>query len=116
MVADWSQASWPRVKSLIEHKYKSNLQYKMCMAEFTVHTSEHLPALLQGFPKQAGLRQAEMAKRLGITQQTLSAFERNADKASAQRLLEYLSSLGVQLLLRLSQQGRPPVTTTVVGW
>ena len=73
------------------------------MNEFTVRTSEHLSALLQGFRKQAGLTQSDMAKRLGITQQTLSAFERNADKASADRLLEYLSILGVELVLRQSQ-------------
>lgn len=75
------------------------------MSQFTVHTPDHLPALLQGFRKQSGLTQSDMAKRLGITQQTLSAFERNADKASADRLLEYLSILGVELVLRQSRDG-----------
>lgn len=87
----------------------------ICMKEFTVHTAEHLSALLQGFRKQAGLTQSDMAKRLGITQQTLSAFERNADKASADRLLEYLSILGIELVLRQSQdreraESRPEAT------
>lgn len=78
------------------------------MKEFTVHTPEHLSVLLQGFLKQAGLTQAgltqaEMAERLGITQQTLSAFERNAEKATVHRLVAYLTILGVGLVLRQSQ-------------
>jgi len=86
------------------------------MKEFTVHTAEHLSALLQGFRKQAGLTQSDMAVRLGITQQTLSAFERNADKASADRLLEYLSILGVQLVLRQRRAGEPTSSNSEADW
>ena len=70
------------------------------MADFTVRTAEQLPALLQGFRKQAGLTQAATALRLGVTQQTLSALERNADKISADRLLQVLNIFGVELVLR----------------
>lgn len=83
------------------------LQTMICMNDYVVRTPDHLQALVQGFRKQAGLTQSEMAKRLGITQQTLSAFERNADKASADRLLEYLSILGVELVLRQPRAGEP---------
>ncbi|MCD8536814.1 MAG: helix-turn-helix domain-containing protein [Burkholderiaceae bacterium] len=86
------------------------------MKEFTVHTAEHLPALLQGFRKQAGLTQSDMAKRLGITQQTLSAFERNADKAGADRLLEYLSILGIELVLRQSQDRKQAGFNPEADW
>ena len=70
------------------------------MSDFTVRTAEQLPALLQGFRKQAGLTQAETALRLGVTQQTLSVLERNAEKVSAVRLMRLLSILGVELVLR----------------
>lgn len=70
------------------------------MTDFTVRTAEQLPALLKGFRKKAGLTQAAAAMRLGVTQQTLSAMERNADKVSADRLLRLLSMLGVELVLR----------------
>ncbi|CAG9175178.1 helix-turn-helix domain-containing protein [Cupriavidus pampae] len=70
------------------------------MTDFTVRTAEQLPALLQGFRKQAGLTQEATAMRLGVTQQTLSALERNAEKVSADRLLQLLSVLGVELVLR----------------
>lgn len=74
--------------------------------DFTVRTATQLPALLQGFRKEAGLTQAATALRLGVTQQTLSALERNADKVSADRLLQLLSILGVEMVLR--QQGAQP--------
>ena len=37
------------------------------MAQFTVRTPDQLPALLQGFRKEAGLTQGEVAQRLDIT-------------------------------------------------
>jgi HTH-type transcriptional regulator/antitoxin HipB len=72
------------------------------MTEFTVRTAGQLPALLQGYRKESGMTQTEVAHRLGITQQTLSALERNAAKVSADRLLELLNILGVEVVLRES--------------
>lgn len=70
------------------------------MSDFIVRTPEQLSTLLQGFRKQAELSQAEVALRMGTTQQTLSQLERNADKVSAARLMRLLSVLGVELVLR----------------
>ncbi|MBO9649619.1 MAG: helix-turn-helix transcriptional regulator [Variovorax sp.] len=83
------------------------------MTDFTVRTSEQLPELLQAFRKQAGLTQAEAALRLGVTQQTLSALERNAEKVNASRLMRLLSILGVELVLRKAEQppSAPPDST-----
>lgn len=77
------------------------------MDEFSVRTPEQLPGLLQGFRKQAGFTQADVALRLGVTQQTLSSLERNATAVSAARLMKLLGILGVELVLR-----RPSVTTS----
>lgn len=71
----------------------------MRMDQFTVRTPDQLPALLRAFRKQAGLTQAEVALRLGVTQQTYSALERNADTVGFDRLLKLLNLLGVQLSL-----------------
>jgi HTH-type transcriptional regulator/antitoxin HipB len=49
------------------------------MNQFPIRTPDQLPVLLQGFRKAAGLTQREVALRLGVTQQTYSALERNAD-------------------------------------
>ncbi len=70
-----------------------------CMHEFPVRNPDQLPALLQSFRKAAGLTQAETALRLGVTQQTYSALERNASKVSAERLLLLLNLLGVEVVL-----------------
>jgi len=78
------------------------------MADFTVRTSAQLPVLLQAFRKESGLTQAAAAKRMGITQQTLSALERNAQKASVDRLLHLLNVLGVELVLREKVTETPP--------
>jgi len=54
--------------------------------------------------------------RLGITQQTLSALERNADKVSADRLLALLSILGVELVLRQGSDSPAPTPPTGPNW
>ena len=69
------------------------------MSRFTVRTADQLPTLLQAFRKEAGLTQSEVALRLGVTQQTYSALERNADTVGAARLLKLLNILGVELIL-----------------
>ncbi|WP_313378177.1 helix-turn-helix domain-containing protein [Achromobacter insolitus] len=84
--------------------------------DFTVRTATQLPALLQGFRKEAGLTQAATALRLGVTQQTLSALERNADKVSADRLLQLLSILGVEMVLRRRGAQPGPETTSEPSW
>lgn len=86
------------------------------MTDFTVRTAAQLPLLLPAFRKQAGLTQSAMAKRLGITQQTLSALERNADKVSADRLLQYLSLLQVELVLREAGESPAPKRSTGPTW
>jgi HTH-type transcriptional regulator / antitoxin HipB len=70
------------------------------MNEFAPRTPDQLPALLRAFRKEAGLTQKEVALRLGVTQQTYSSLERNAETVGAARLLKLLGILGVELVLR----------------
>lgn len=70
------------------------------MDEFTVRTTAQLPTLLKAFRKTAELTQADVATRLGVTQQTVSAMERNAESVSAERLMKLMGILGVDLVLR----------------
>ncbi len=86
------------------------------MSDFTVRTADQLPALLRAFRKQAGLTQAAAALRLGVTQQTLSAFERNAGKLGADRLLEILGILGVEVVLRQQEKSSVPKTSATPDW
>jgi HTH-type transcriptional regulator/antitoxin HipB len=91
---------------------KHGKQSKGCMtppARFAVRTPEQVPALLQSFRKAAGLTQAEVAARLGVTQQTMSAMERNADSVSVARLMKLLAVLGVELVLSQEPAAAPEV-------
>lgn len=69
------------------------------MTGFTVRTADQLPSLLQAFRKETGLTQSDVALRLGVTQQTYSAMERNAENIGAARLLKLLGILGVEMVL-----------------
>jgi HTH-type transcriptional regulator/antitoxin HipB len=70
------------------------------MSNYTIQTAEQLNPIIAGFRKNAGLTQADMALRLGITQQTYSVAERNASNMSVSKLLTVLNALGVELVLQ----------------
>ena len=87
--------------------------------QYVVRTAEQLPALLKAFRKQAGLTQGQLAARLGITQQTLSTLERNANKVSADRLLQLFGILGVDMVLQMHGPKASPrrqATPGDAGW
>lgn len=88
------------------------------MDQYAVRTPEQLPTLLKSFRKQAGLTQGQLAERLGVTQQTLSALERNADRVSVDRLLQLLSILGVEMVLQPRSRDSASADSTAgdAGW
>lgn len=88
------------------------------MSQYAVRTPEQLPALIKGFRKEAGLTQGQLAQRLGITQQTLSTMERNADRVSVDRLLHLLGILGVEMVLQPRGHRTGPADSTAgeAGW
>jgi len=79
------------------------------MSQYTVRTAEQLPPLLQAFRKEAKLTQSEVALRLGVSQQTYSAMERNADKVGTARLLRLLNILGVEMALEKPDPVSAPI-------
>ena len=68
------------------------------MSEYPLRTAEQLSVLLQAFRKESGLTQSEVALRLGVTQQTYSTLERNAESVGVARLLKLQLSRHKQLL------------------
>ena len=70
------------------------------MDNYSIQTAAQLAPIIAGFRKSAGLTQAEMAMRLGTTQQTYSAAERNASSMSLSKLLTVLNALGVEIVLQ----------------
>lgn len=69
------------------------------MSDYHLRTAEQLSLLPRAFRKESGLTQSEVALRLGVTQQTYSTLERNAETVGVGRLLKLLGILGVELVL-----------------
>lgn len=82
------------------------------MSDYHLRTVEQLSILLQAFRKEAGLTQSEVALRLGVTQQTYSTLERNAETVGVGRLLKLLGILGVELVLSKPSSAADSPTTT----
>ncbi|HSD36277.1 MAG TPA: helix-turn-helix transcriptional regulator [Rhodocyclaceae bacterium] len=70
------------------------------MSDFEVRTADQLSTLLRGFRRKARLSQADVALRMGVSQQTISALEQRANQVSAERLFTLLNVLGVEVVLR----------------
>lgn len=67
--------------------------------DYPVKTPQQLRPLLVGFRKAAGLTQAQLAARLGVTQQTYAQLEAKPESASLDRLYVVLKLLSVSLVL-----------------
>ena len=65
--------------------------------QFPLQTVDQLKPLVQGFRKRAGLTQAAMAEKLGITQQSYAQIESNLGSTSVERLYTIMRLLDVQL-------------------
>jgi HTH-type transcriptional regulator/antitoxin HipB len=70
------------------------------MQDYPIRADQQLPLLLRSLRRSRRLSQAELAQRLGVSQQTISQMERNAATVTVQRLTKVLSVLGAQLVLR----------------
>ncbi|HEF5869736.1 TPA: helix-turn-helix transcriptional regulator [Burkholderia cenocepacia] len=74
---------------------------------FPVQTLTQLRPILVGFRKSAGLTQAQLAARLGITQQSYAQLEANPSAVSIERLFKVLNVLGVRMMLSLDERDAP---------
>ncbi|MDF3083628.1 helix-turn-helix domain-containing protein [Burkholderia sola] len=74
---------------------------------FPVQTLTQLRPILVGFRKSAGLTQAQLAARLGITQQSYAQLEANPSAVSIERLFKVLNALGVRMMLSLDERDAP---------
>ena len=88
------------------------------MKNFTIQTIEQLQPILAAFRKTAGLTQADLATRLGVTQQTYSAAERHAGNMSVGKLLSVLHALDVELVLqpKPAKAETAPSDTPAANW
>ena len=67
--------------------------------EFRIYNASTLGAALRHYRREAGLSQAELAERAGITRQYLLELERGKETEQVRRLLRVLRQLGVRMTL-----------------
>lgn len=72
-----------------------------------VITPAQLGLLLQSVRKSRGLSQAQLARRLDMSQNRLSELERNAGTLSVDQLLAIFGQLGLQLSVQLRSASDP---------
>lgn len=77
--------------------------------DYPIKALAQLPPILKAFRKASGLSQADMAEKLGITQQSYAYFESHPVKAPLERVFLVLRLLGVDLVL---SQSTPVVRKT----
>jgi HTH-type transcriptional regulator/antitoxin HipB len=69
-------------------------------AGFPIKTPQQLGAVLQGYRKQRGLTQAQVARASGLLQSAISELELDSSSASLKRIFKLLAALDVELVVR----------------
>lgn len=72
----------------------------MLALEYPIKILHQLTPIIKSFRKSKGLTQTDIAKRLGITQQTIQQFESDLSACSLERFFKILSILEVSLILK----------------
>lgn len=68
--------------------------------DYTIRSADQLKITLKSFRKAKKMSQKELATRLGITQQAMSSLEAQPHAASIERLMQLLSVMGIDIVLR----------------
>jgi len=66
---------------------------------FRIQVLDQLKPILKGYRRYTGITQAELAEKLGITQQSYAELEAHPERASVERLFIVLAIMGVQFYL-----------------
>lgn len=68
--------------------------------EYRIATAMQVSALLKSLRKQQALTQKELGERLGVSQRMVALIEAKPEKARFERILQILSELGADLIVR----------------
>ena len=70
------------------------------MIDHPVKHPQQLAPLIRAMRRQAGLSQAALAARLGVSHQAISQLEKQPERVTVERLMRVLSALKIDLVLR----------------
>lgn len=78
--------------------------------------SQQLGPLLQSARKTAGLSQAELAQRLGMSQSRISAMELDPGTINVDQLLALLAALNHEIFVRPKKRGGEQPDSATADW
>ncbi|MEB0137614.1 MULTISPECIES: helix-turn-helix domain-containing protein [unclassified Undibacterium] len=78
--------------------YAVSVKYRIKNMVYPIKTLQQIRTILVGFRKHAGLSQADVAKLLGVTQQSYAKIEANPKATSVERLFTILRLLGSDIV------------------
>ena len=79
--------------------------------DFALNTPAQLQPVLRGLRKQAGLTQAEVAARIGTTQQAYARIEADPSATSVGRFLAILQAIGAGMALQVAGSPGKPMSS-----
>lgn len=83
--------------------------------DYPLQTPGQLASHLRALRRAKGWSQKELGERLGVGQSRITRIERNPLLVNFQQLQDYLTALGVQLVLRTPEElERPTLASPVV--
>jgi HTH-type transcriptional regulator/antitoxin HipB len=79
------------------------------MGDFHVKTSTQLKAVLRSLRRAQGLSQSEFGRKIGLSQERISAIENHPERVTTDQLLTILMALGMELVIKpRSLEADPP--------
>lgn len=80
-----------------------------------IQSPQQLSALIKATRKACGFTQADVAARLGVSQNRFSELERDASNLTVERLLELANALGLELFVQKSGAPSDPASDPASG-
>ncbi len=70
------------------------------MTEYHIQTPAQLKAALQSLRRAQKLSQAEFGRKVGLSQERISAIENHSERITTDQLLTLLMALGTELVIK----------------
>jgi HTH-type transcriptional regulator/antitoxin HipB len=79
------------------------------MRDFHVKTPTQLKTALRSLRQAQGLNQSEFGRKVGLSQERISAIENHPERVTTDQLLTLLMALGMELVIKpRSLEAKPP--------
>ncbi len=70
------------------------------MADYPIKTPDQLKTTLRALRRAQGLSQSQFGRKVGLSQERISAIENHPERVTTDQLLTLLMALGVELVIR----------------